>query len=173
MKALLSFYDLYLDIFKSLIAEEIGREVDIAVRMTPPRQEQLVARRIGTIELGLFATADYLARRGTPTHPDDLAAHDGIARRSIRTGRMQTLTLRDEAGHVAPYDPRPVAVLDDPEAMAYAAAAGLGIALLPAPHAGPLLADGRLVRILPGWYADPEAHVFAGRQRSPTPATNP
>ncbi|MCS0631821.1 LysR family transcriptional regulator [Telluria mixta] len=132
----------------------IAEGFDVAIGGGVELPQGVVARELARVRILLAASPEYLARRGTPTHPDDLAAHDGIARRSIRTGRLQTLTLRDEAGKVAPYDPRPVAVLDDPEAMAHAAAAGLGVALLPAPHAGPLLADGRLVRILPDWYAE-------------------
>ncbi|MCS0614612.1 LysR family transcriptional regulator [Massilia kyonggiensis] len=132
----------------------IAEGFDVAIGGGVELPQGVVARELARVRIVLAASPDYLARCGTPMHPDDLAAHDGIARRSIRTGRLQTLTLRDEAGTVAPYDPRPVAVLDDPEAMAHAAAAGLGIALLPAPHAGPLLADGRLVRILPDWYAE-------------------
>jgi DNA-binding transcriptional LysR family regulator len=132
----------------------IAEGFDVAIGGGVELPQGVVARELARVRIVLAASPDYLARRGTPTHPDDLAAHDGIARRSIRTGRLQTLTLRDAAGTVAPYDPRPVAVLDDPEAMAHAAAAGLGIALLPAPHAGPLLAGGRLVRILPDWYAE-------------------
>jgi DNA-binding transcriptional LysR family regulator len=31
---------------------------------------------------------------------------------------------------------------------------GLGVALLPGPHAAPLLQSGRLVRLLPGWHAE-------------------
>ncbi|MFX8160690.1 LysR substrate-binding domain-containing protein, partial [Acinetobacter baumannii] len=40
----------------------LHREADIAVRMTPPEQGQLIARRIGAIELGLHARPDYLDR---------------------------------------------------------------------------------------------------------------
>jgi DNA-binding transcriptional LysR family regulator len=53
----------------------LRREADIAVRMTPPTQDQLVARRIGNIELGLHATAGYLAQHGVPASLDDLAGH--------------------------------------------------------------------------------------------------
>jgi DNA-binding transcriptional LysR family regulator len=49
---------------------------------------------------------------------------------------------------------RPVMVLDDPEAMARAAATGMGIAMLPLPHALPLLESGALVRVLREWYAE-------------------
>ena len=53
----------------------LRREADIAVRMVRPKQEQLMARRIGDIALGLHAHRDYLARHGTPRKPEDLAAH--------------------------------------------------------------------------------------------------
>lgn len=44
----------------------LRREADVAVRMIRPRQEALVARRIGAVTLGLHAHPDYLAERGTP-----------------------------------------------------------------------------------------------------------
>ena len=60
------------------VQDLLRREADIAVRMTPPRQETLVARRIGRIELGLHATQQYLARRGTPKTTAELAQHSII-----------------------------------------------------------------------------------------------
>lgn len=53
----------------------LRREADIAVRMTPPEQGQLIARRIGNIDLGLHARADYLDRQGRPASFADLAGH--------------------------------------------------------------------------------------------------
>jgi DNA-binding transcriptional LysR family regulator len=71
----------------------LRREADIAVRMVRPKQAQLVARRIGLIELGLHAHAAYLARHGTPRKLEELAAHSIIgydhfpafARNAVRT----------------------------------------------------------------------------------------
>ena len=57
------------------IQDLLRREADIAVRMTRPKQELLVARRIGAIELGLFAHRDYLARHGTPKSMADVTRH--------------------------------------------------------------------------------------------------
>jgi DNA-binding transcriptional LysR family regulator len=57
------------------VQDLLRREADIAVRMVRPKQEQLVARRIGQIELGLHAHRDYLARHGTPRKLEELAAH--------------------------------------------------------------------------------------------------
>jgi len=57
------------------IQDLLRREADIAVRMARPRQELLVARRVGHIELGLFAHQRYLSRQGTPKSMADLAQH--------------------------------------------------------------------------------------------------
>src|SRR5215469_6274053 len=46
------------------VQDLLRREADIAVRMTPPRQELLIARRVDAVALGLFARRDYLARHG-------------------------------------------------------------------------------------------------------------
>jgi len=53
----------------------LRREADIAVRMTRPRQKQLVARRIGKSPVGLFAHPRYVERFGLPKTVADLAGH--------------------------------------------------------------------------------------------------
>ncbi|GJD65248.1 LysR family transcriptional regulator [Methylobacterium frigidaeris] len=56
----------------------LRRDADIAVRMAPPTQEALVARRVGTIRLGLYGHRRYLDRCGVPERPADLARHSVI-----------------------------------------------------------------------------------------------
>jgi len=53
----------------------LRREADIAVRMTQPKQDLLIARRVRSVPLGMHAHRDYLARRGTPRRLADLAQH--------------------------------------------------------------------------------------------------
>ncbi|WP_369301396.1 LysR family transcriptional regulator [Pseudomonas sp. HT11] len=53
-------------------------EADIAVRMVRPSQEQLLARRVGLIEVGLHARDDYLQERGMPVQMQDLVGHSVI-----------------------------------------------------------------------------------------------
>ncbi|WP_440411522.1 LysR family transcriptional regulator [Neorhizobium petrolearium] len=62
----------------------LRREADIAVRMTSPAQEALVARHIGDIPLGLYAHRRYMERHGTPENAEGLLAHRliGFDRRS-------------------------------------------------------------------------------------------
>jgi DNA-binding transcriptional LysR family regulator len=60
------------------VQDLLRREADIAVRMARPRQELLVARRVGQIEVGLHAHRRYLDRHGTPGSIADLAMHSLI-----------------------------------------------------------------------------------------------
>jgi len=53
----------------------LRRDADIAVRMVRPRQESLIARRIGQVVVGLHAHPRYLAEHGTPRKPEDLKEH--------------------------------------------------------------------------------------------------
>lgn len=57
------------------VEDLLRRESDIAVRMQRPSQDVLIARRIGDIELGLFAHRRYLDKHGTPAGIDALAGH--------------------------------------------------------------------------------------------------
>ena len=60
------------------VANLLRREADIALRMVPPDQASLVARKIGKVTLGPYAHRDYLRRRGTPRKIEDLLVHDII-----------------------------------------------------------------------------------------------
>lgn len=57
------------------IHDLLNREADIAVRMTRPVQEQLIARRMGSIEIGLHASHAYLARHAAPNSIESLLTH--------------------------------------------------------------------------------------------------
>ena len=56
-------------------ADLARRDADVAVRMVRPTQSGLVARRIGSSRIGLYAHRDYLARFGEPRSLTDLASH--------------------------------------------------------------------------------------------------
>jgi DNA-binding transcriptional LysR family regulator len=60
------------------VQDLLRREADIAVRMLRPRQELLVARRVGEIEVGLHAHKRYVERHGAPLTVADLAKHSLI-----------------------------------------------------------------------------------------------
>ena len=57
------------------VSNLLRREADIALRMVRPNQSSLIAKRIGSVELGACAHRDYLRRCGTPQKPTDLLQH--------------------------------------------------------------------------------------------------
>jgi len=65
-------------VLSNAVDDLLRREADIAVRMTEPTQEALLARRLPPIMLGLHAHRAYLERRGTPASIAALAGHDLI-----------------------------------------------------------------------------------------------
>lgn len=54
------------------------RDADVAVRMRRPSQNSLVAKKAGELELGFYASPDYVVRHGVPADFDALATHSLI-----------------------------------------------------------------------------------------------
>ncbi len=72
--------ELGVDVVEDALATDLHRrDADLAIRMFPPDQASLVARRVGTTRTQLYASRAYLARRGRPETLADLAQHDLIA----------------------------------------------------------------------------------------------
>ena len=115
-------------VLSNTLADLLEQEVDIAVRMSPPRQEALMAKKVASIPLGLFAHIDYLARRGQPATPEDLADHDVIG------PDRAPADLRFVADRFPGLDPaRFVIRTDSHPAQLAAARAGLGVAVVQRP----------------------------------------
>jgi DNA-binding transcriptional LysR family regulator len=116
------------------------READIAVRMAPPTQTALVARKVGEVGLGFYAAPDYIDRHGAPERLEDLEVHpmigfDGPAR-----------SLRDLTGFNAPIERDRFSFRSDSDLAQLAAlSAGFGVGV-----AQPLIAMRRgLRRVIP------------------------
>jgi DNA-binding transcriptional LysR family regulator len=74
------FTDLYPEIQVTLVVDDSEldlsmREADVAIRMSPPRQPDLVQRHLMTVRYRVYASTDYLKRFGTPQKPEDLDKH--------------------------------------------------------------------------------------------------
>ncbi|HEY0911629.1 MAG TPA: LysR family transcriptional regulator [Bradyrhizobium sp.] len=123
------------------VQDLLRREADIAVRMVRPRQELLIARRIGKIELGLHAHERYLARRGTPRTIADLKEH------AIIGFDQMTAFLRGAGKALSGWRRESFALRSDSDlAQLGLIRAGAGIGVCQAPIAN---RDPALVRVLP------------------------
>ncbi len=102
------------------------READVALRLAPPSQGNVVARRIGEVGYALYAAPDYLAARGAPSLENGFAGHDIVEWPLGYDTIPQVTWLRRLAprGHV-------VLRSTSGATRQAAARAGIGIALLP------------------------------------------
>jgi len=67
---------------------------DLAIRGREPADSRLVARRLEDAPLVVVATPAYLARRGTPQVPEDLAGHECIQFELASSGRRPRWSFR-------------------------------------------------------------------------------
>lgn len=71
-----SYPELKLELVLSNQAQDLlHREADIAVRMFRPKQAQLIVKKAGKIEIGLYASKKYISSHGYPAHPNELEQH--------------------------------------------------------------------------------------------------
>jgi DNA-binding transcriptional LysR family regulator len=134
----------------SRIVDMVAEGFDLAVRAAPLRDSSLVARKLLSADLGLFASPGYLKRRGTPRAVAELAEHEVVG---FRAAQMRTpLTLTGPGGVVQVAVKGPVDA-DDLLFVRGLLVAGGGIGMLPLFFAG-CAADVEkqgLKRVLPEW----------------------
>jgi len=130
----------------------IEEGIDAAVRIGPLANQSIVARRLGEVGRVTVASPGYLARRGVPGVPADLAGHELIMSTSVRS----VAEWRYRAGareHVVRYSPR--LRVNDVEAVLAAACDGFGIARALSYQIEPLLRSGALRRLLEDYEPEP------------------
>jgi DNA-binding transcriptional LysR family regulator len=118
----------------------VAEGFDVALRASGGKlaDSSLMVRRLSAIEVQLFASPAYLARRGTPRAPEDLAQHDLVLFRGLKL--FSELGLSEKNARV---------LGDDMLFLREAAKAGSGITLLPTFLAQADVTSGQLVRVLP------------------------
>ena len=68
--------DIQIELVSSnIVSNLLRREADIAVRMVQPEQGTLIAKKLGSVSVGVYAHKSYIAKHGEPQHPDDLLNH--------------------------------------------------------------------------------------------------
>ncbi|MEO0681497.1 MAG: LysR family transcriptional regulator [Pseudomonadota bacterium] len=134
-------------------ADLLRREADLAVRMYRPAQDDLIARKVARLPMGLFAAPAYLARHGRPQALRDLLDHRVV-------GYDRTDLIRAGFARFGHPVPRRFFRLRTDDQVAYwglvTAGAGIGVAPLPVGEADPRverLLAGPPVAELPVWLA--------------------
>lgn len=129
------------------LVDLIEEGIDVAVRIGELADSRLMSRRLGPHGLCCFASPDYLARRGTPMHPDELMVHDTVNLRYQSTGEALRWPFSIK-GRVIEMAPSATIVVDVSDAVVATLAAGGGIGISSTLIAAPYVARGELVPVL-------------------------
>jgi DNA-binding transcriptional LysR family regulator len=149
-------------------ANLVEERIDLALRITNQLDPSLIARRLSACRSVVCAAPAYLAQHPAPQEPAELTGHAcvGHARFGSDEWRLRRVGGEEEERVSLP-PPRLLA--NEATVLLQAVLAGAGIGLLPTYLAGPLLARGALVRLLPDW--EPEElgihAVYTSRRHQP------
>ena len=161
---LAAFPGITLDISLSdTVVDLLEDRTDVAIRAGPLKSSGLVARKLGTAQMRIVASPDYLAERGLPLLPEDLAGHNLLAPNYVRAVGGWPF-WRD--GTVVTVVPQGNLQASDGEALRVLALQGMGLARLAAFQVDDDLAGGRLVAVLEdfGGHDREEVHaIFLGQ----------
>jgi DNA-binding transcriptional LysR family regulator len=161
-RAVADFMEKYPDLRIQLLLSDqqvdpVQEGFDITLRIADLPSSSMIARRIAPARRAICASPSYLARHGTPKHPDDLRGHACLTYGHLATGNQWKLTGPDGDHWIAiPW----TLCTNNAEVLRDAAVQGRGVALLPTFIAGADFQQGRLATILPGYQA-PEISIYA------------
>ena len=131
---------------------------DVAVRITNHLDDNIVARRLTTIDWTVCASPAYLASRGPPETPADLAKHDCYHYPSVIKQRQWSFAKDGEEISV-PIQGR--LKVNSSQVIAELVEAGMAIGLLPNYLIGQALSEGRLKVLLPGYKPTVNSALYA------------
>ncbi|WP_372876138.1 LysR family transcriptional regulator [Pseudomonas sp.] len=117
-----------IDSFIDLHGAHLG-EVDLVLRIGPRADTRLVATALAPLVRVVCASPDYLARRGVPRSPGELAEHDGLDWDSLAPPYAWRFEVDGKLQICRPKRLRLTA--NNAETLLFGALAGLGIAHLP------------------------------------------
>ncbi len=146
----------------------IGENFDVAVRIGDlPDDASLAARRLAVFSVGLYASPDYIARRGVPPEPEALMEHDAL-RLLARNGEPAPWLLSRAEMRWEGMPPARASA-NSPELLVRLARSGAGITMLSDHFAEPYVRSGELVQVLADWDLPAVSAwaVFPGRRLMP------
>jgi DNA-binding transcriptional LysR family regulator len=145
------FLDVYPDVTVDLLLDDREldlsmREADVAIRMAPPRQPELIQRHLMTVHLNIYAAPAYIKRYGLPKTVEELDNHKVIVYGEATRPPVPDTNLLMRLGAKGDERRRPSLTVNNVYAIQRAAEAGLGLAALPE-----FMVQGtsNLVRVLP------------------------
>jgi DNA-binding transcriptional LysR family regulator len=145
----------------------VEERIDLALRITNDLDPNLIARPLSSCASVVCAAPRYLAERGTPERPEDLAGHNCLT----YSWFGKSLWHFERAGEKSSVAVSGNLSANESVVLLAGTLRGAGISLQPYYSAAPLLAKGELVELLPAY--KPQAMGIYGiyTSRKQMPAT--
>ncbi|WP_311044252.1 LysR family transcriptional regulator [Rhizobium bangladeshense] len=146
------FPELTVDVgVRDRMGDLVGDGFDIAVRFGEPETSSLKARLLLRTRVMTCASPSYVARYGEPKKPRDLrSGHHCLLIRNDTTGRPYEWEFR-RGERVVPVPVTGSLIVNDTGSLLGACLGGAGVAQLLELYAKDIIAQGRLVPLLPDW----------------------
>ena len=125
----------------------IEEGIDLAVRIGDLPDSQLLSRKLSPHRLCCYASPEYLATNGAPTHPDHLQQHQTVNLRYQSSGQLfrWPFQLKEREIEIVPSS---AIIVDASEAIIATIAAGAGIGMATSFMAAPWVDRGQLIPVL-------------------------
>lgn len=147
--------------------DPLAEDFDLVVRIGELEDSSLIARRLMSMPLHVYAAPDYLKRYGVPHHPETLRAHRCLHYSLQREGPSWNFLVD---GRVQRFRFQPVMTCNNGRALVEAAVRGMGLVHKPAFLGEPEVARGRLVRVLEAFAVPPVGVHLLYAERELMPA---
>lgn len=122
------------------------RQADVAIRMRPPRQPDLIQRNLMTMRYFVYGSRDYLQRYGTPRSPEDLDQHNIVVYGDSTPAPVDNIDWLISEGTSGGRKRRAVLEVNSVYGIFRAVQAGLGLGALPHYLANE---QGDMVQVMP------------------------
>lgn len=145
------FIELFPEVEVSLILTDGAldlsmREADVAIRMMPPRQPDLVQRHLLSVESHVYGSPEYLSTHGTPQSAQDLDHHALIVYGRDVAPPVASINWLTDIGARPDHKRKPILRINNLYGIYRAVRSGLGLAALPDYM---ISETSNLVRVLP------------------------
>ena len=151
-------------------ADLVRESIDCSIRVGGAADSGLVAKPIGTLRMGNFASPDYLERYGVPTTLVDLERHRVVGFAAVADDRSAARWWYERDGVESSVTMRAGVTVDDVESYIACCRAGVGLIQMPRYDARELVVRGELVEVLPDAASAPMPIAAMYPERRHTPA---
>lgn len=166
-----TYPEIVLDIvIDDALTDIVAGRFDAGIRLGERLAQDVIALKLGgELELIAVASPDYIRQHGKPADPKDLHRHRCINIRMPTTGALYKWEFQKGKREFEVAVSGPL-IVNDADTAVRAAVDGVGIAYSLDPPIRPLLAAGKLKRVLEEWSPRfPGLHLYYPGRRQPPP----